>query len=228
MPKARKSGSLLSFHERLSEHYGPLGWWPGETPFEVMVGAVLTQNTAWTNVEKAIANLKAERALSLEAIDQMPHGKLARLLRPSGYFRVKATRLKNLVRAVREKFGSLPRMFKTPTDELRAWLLSVNGVGKETADSILCYAAEHPVFVVDAYTRRVYSRHGFLPPEADYDELQEFSLERLPRDLATYNEFHAQIVNVGKDFCRTRPKCEGCPLEPFLTPAQRRRLSTAQ
>lgn len=216
-----KQTELLRYHRALSRHYGPLGWWPGETPFEVMVGAVLVQNTAWTNVEKAIANLKNARALSLRALHRISHEKLAQLIRPAGYFNVKAKRLKSLVDAVMEEWrGELETMFAAPTDELRHWLLGVHGVGKETADSILCYAAQHPVFVVDAYTRRILSRHGLVDQKISYDHLQELCTAQLPADLAIYNELHAQIVHVGKDYCRTRPRCKGCPLERFLKPGQ--------
>ncbi len=213
----RRPPTVTALQRALHRHYGPLGWWPGETPFEVMVGAVLTQNTAWSNVEKAIANLKAAGKLSPQGIHGLRRGELERLLRPSGYFRVKATRLKNLVKALLGGFGGdLDRLFSLPTADLRAWLLQINGVGKETADSILCYAAAHPVFVVDAYTRRVFHRHGLTPEDAGYDQLQEYALARLPRDIQVYNEFHAGIVQVGKDFCRPSPRCRGCPLEKHL------------
>ncbi|MCB0221784.1 MAG: endonuclease III domain-containing protein [Chrysiogenetes bacterium] len=223
MPSAPKSTPLLRYHRALSKHYGPLGWWPGETPLEVMVGAVLVQNTAWTNVEKAIANLKRERLLSLKKLHQISHDELAALIQPAGYFNLKSKRLKSLVGAVMDDWrGDLSRMFAAPTGELRAWLLGVHGVGKETADSILCYAAGHPVFVVDAYTRRILSRHALVDEEIGYDHLQDFCTGQLPQDLATYNEFHAQIVHVGKDYCRSKPRCEGCPLSPFFqTPPAR-------
>jgi endonuclease-3 related protein len=209
--------TLRAFHRRLLRHYGPLGWWPGDTAFEVIVGAVLTQNTAWANVEKAIANLKQAGVLELRSIQRLRAPRLAGLIRPAGYFNVKARRLQNLVRAITADWGGdLERMFAAPTEELRSWLLAVNGVGKETADSILCYAGEHPVFVVDAYTRRVLSRHGLVPQEIDYDALQEYCLRHLPQDLALFNQLHAEIVYLGKDYCRKRPRCEGCPLEEFL------------
>ena len=215
--RRRPSATPLALQRALYRHYGPLGWWPGETPFEVMAGAILTQNTAWTNVEKAIANLKAAGKLSPQALHALRADDLARLIRPSGYFRVKARRLKNLTGALTRDFGGdLDALFALPTEKLRAWLLQINGVGKETADSILCYAAGHPVFVVDAYTRRVFHRHGLTPEDAGYDELQAYALSRLPRDIGLYNEFHAGIVHVGKDFCRPTPRCAGCPLEKHL------------
>ena len=212
--------TLMRYHRAMSKRYGPLGWWPGESPFEVMVGAVLVQNTAWKNVEKAIANLKRARKLTLRAIHKLPHAELAALIKPAGYFNVKAKRLQSLVAAVVEQWnGNLDKMFAAPTDELRAWLLGVHGVGKETADSILCYAASHPVFVVDAYTRRVLSRHGLVPEDIGYDALQEFCTAQIPRDLKTCNELHAQIVRTGNNYCRrTNPDCENCPLGEFLTP----------
>jgi endonuclease-3 related protein len=209
--------TLRAFHRRLHRHYGPLGWWPGDTDFEVVVGAVLTQNTAWSNVEKAIANLKRAGVLDLRSIQRLRTRRLAALIRPAGYFNVKARRLHNLVRAIAADWDAdLERMFAASTEALRSWLLGVNGVGKETADSILCYAGEHPVFVVDAYTRRILSRHGLVPPEIDYDALQEYCIRHLPRDVALYNQFHAEIVYLGKDYCRKRPHCQGCPLEAFL------------
>jgi endonuclease-3 related protein len=208
---------LRAFHRRLLRHYGPLDWWPGNTTFEVIVGAVLTQNTAWANVEKAIANLKRAGVLDLRSIQRLRAPRLAALIRPAGYFNVKARRLQNLVRAIAADWdGDLERMFATPTEELRSWLLAVNGVGNETADSILCYAGDHPVFVVDAYTRRILSRHGLVPQEIDYDALQEYCLRHLPRDVAIFNQFHAEVVYLGKDYCRKRPRCQGCPLEAFL------------
>jgi endonuclease-3 related protein len=209
--------TLRAFHRRLLRHYGPLGWWPGDSAFEVIVGAVLTQNTAWANVEKAIANLKRAAVLDLRSIQRLRAPRLAALIRPAGYFNVKARRLQNLVGAIASDWdGDLERMFAAPTEELRAWLLRVNGVGKETADSILCYAGGHPVFVVDAYTRRVLSRHGLIPEEIGYDALQDYCVRRLPEDVAVYNQFHAEIVYVAKDYCRRRPLCRGCPLEDFL------------
>lgn len=222
--RSRKTGPLLApYHRRLLAHYGPLGWWPAESPFEVMVGAILTQNTAWRNVELALGNLRGEGLLSVEAIRALPRERLAALIRPAGYYNVKAKRLGNFVEALAGEFGGdLEAFFATPTDELRRRLLSINGIGKETADSILCYAADREVFVVDAYTRRILSRHGLTPAEIGYDELQRFCEAHLPRSLEVYNEFHAEIVHVGKDHCRPTPRCEGCPLEGLL-PAKPRR-----
>jgi len=198
----------------LSGHYGPSGWWPGETPLEVMVGAVLTQNTAWTNVEKAIANLKAASLLDMDALHKTPLDTRAGHLRPSGYYNVKARRLRNLVDMIAASFdGSLDRLFALDADDLRATLLAVNGVGKETADSICCYAAGKLVFVVDAYTRRILSRHGIISGDAGYDDIQDLFENALSPDLDVYRDLHAHLVFIGKDYCRSRtPRCGECPL----------------
>jgi endonuclease-3 related protein len=208
-----KTQELLKVYELLLAHFGPLHWWPGETPFEVMVGAILTQNTAWTNVEKAIACLKSENLLSPEAVLKADMRKLKRLIRSSGYYNQKAIKLKAFVKFyMRDYGGSEKRMAAQDTEALREALLGVKGIGPETADSILLYALDKPVFVVDAYTRRAFHRLGFLPPDADYHAAQEFFTSHLPADLALYNDFHAQIVYLGKDFCRTKPRCAQCPL----------------
>lgn len=198
----------------LSGHYGPSGWWPGETPFEVVVGAVLTQNTAWTNVEKAIANLKAASLMEVAAIYAAQPDLLAALLRPSGFYNLKARRLRNLVDMVVGSFGgSLDRLFALEARELRHMLLQVNGVGKETADSICCYAAGKTVFVVDAYTRRILSRHGVIDGDARYDDVQAFFEASLRPDIDVYKDLHAHLVFIGKDYCRARnPRCGECPL----------------
>jgi endonuclease-3 related protein len=194
--------------------YGPQHWWPGETPFEVMVGAVLTQNTNWTNVEKAIANLKKRDLLNPEAIHAMATEDLAEVIRPAGYYRVKAARLKNLMRWMFENFdGDIERMFATRLGELREMLLGVNGIGRETADSILLYAGGKLSFVVDTYTYRVTRRHRLIESEADYERIRETFMESLDEDVQLYNEFHALLVKVGKQHCRPRALCEGCPLE---------------
>lgn len=178
-----------------------------------MVGAVLTQNTNWGNVERAIHNLKQKKVLSLRALHQMPASTLAGLIRPAGYFNVKASRLKNLVAFIVDEYqGSLKKMSGQQGVILRQQLLGVNGIGPETADSILLYALEKPVFVIDAYTRRILSRHGLIDPRADYHALQEVFMNNLKSDLAFFNEYHALIVRLGKDFCRPRPRCASCPL----------------
>lgn len=194
--------------------FGPLHWWPADTPFEVMVGAILTQNTAWANVEKAIEALKSEGMMTARAILSADVRKLKRLIRPSGYYNQKAERLKGFVRFLLAPpyEGQIERMLEQDTQELRQTLLSLKGIGPETADSILLYALGKPVFVVDAYTRRAFSRLGFIAPDADYYETQEFFTSHLPVDVGLYNDFHAQIVWLGKDYCRTRPLCRDCPL----------------
>lgn len=197
---------LSEYYRLLRRHFGPQHWWPGKTPFEVCVGAILTQNTAWSNVEKAIANLKRAGALSPRVLYRLHEREIARLVRPSGYFNVKARRLKAFVAFLaEERRGKLQGVTR---DEL----LSVSGIGPETADSILLYACDQPVFVVDAYTRRVLVRHGIIPPSATYEEIQ-----RLFREPSLFNDFHAQFVAVGKTFCRPRVAwCAKCPLRVVL------------
>lgn len=204
---------LLQLYHRLHRHYGDLSWWPGDTPLEVSVGAILTQNTAWTNVEKAIKRLKEARSLSVAALGRMTHGRLALLIKSAGYFNVKARRLKNFISFLQGRHaGSLNKMFRQPTPRLREQLLAVNGVGPETADSILLYAGEKPVFVIDAYTKRILSRHGVMAYEKGYDDFQQLFMKHLPRSASFYNQYHALFVNIGKDFCRKRPLCASCPL----------------
>lgn len=209
---------LAQFYDTLFGGLGPQHWWPGRTRFEIIVGAILTQSTAWVNVEKAIANLRRERLLTPLALERVSLAKLARLVRPSGYFRQKARKLKAFVQFLRREYGgSLARMFATPTAELRETLLSVHGIGPETADSILLYAGEHPVFVVDAYTKRVLTRHGLVGERAGYDEMRALFEANLPRDTRLFNEYHALLVHAGKTWCRPRdPRCDSCPLGKFL------------
>lgn len=208
--------TLQAFFDAMLARFGPQEWWPGESPFEVMVGAVLTQNTNWSNVEKAIARLKSAGALTPRAIDAMDSAELAELIRPAGYFNVKARRLKNLVAWMVADFGgSIARMRKVDPGEMRRRLLEVKGVGRETADSILLYALDHARFVVDAYTFRVAARHGLVAPPADYDELQSLFEDHLPHDADLFNEYHALLVAVGKTHCRPTARCDDCPLAPF-------------
>ena len=213
--KMRKQ--LLAMYDALFSAYGPQQWWPGDTPFEVMVGAVLTQNTAWLNVEKAIANLKRAGCLTAGRMHQLPRRKLASLIRPSGYYRVKALRLAHLVAFLAERYrGSVARMARTAPDALRRELIALHGIGPETADSILLYAVGQPVFVVDAYTRRIFGRHGLIAPKDGYHDVQRLFMENLPSDPVLFNEYHALIVRLGKERCRkTDPRCSGCPLEQF-------------
>jgi endonuclease III related protein len=208
---------LKKIYQRLLKAYGPQHWWPGETPFEVIVGAMLVQNTNWKNVEKAIANLRDADLVDPHSLVQLPVEELEELLRPAGYFRVKARRLSNLMQWLVDRYdGSLEAMFQTPLAQLRDELLGVNGVGPETADSILLYAGNLPTFVVDTYTYRVMTRHGWIGFEAEYDDLKEFFESSLPDDVRMFNEFHALLVRVGKEHCGTSPKCTGCPLAEFL------------
>ncbi len=199
----------------LRDRYGPSGWWPGETPLEIAVGAVLTQNTAWTNVEKAIALLKEHSMLDVRRIHSARPETLASLIRPSGYYNLKSARLKNLMQVIMELCaGDVEAFFSRGLHDLRSVLLAVNGIGKETADSICCYAADKITFVVDAYTRRILSRHGMAEEQADYETVRQLFEASLPRDLTVYKDLHAYLVFVGKDFCRkSGPRCESCPLK---------------
>lgn len=221
--EAMRQGTVLpSYFEALTKALGPMNWWPARSPFEVIVGAILTQNTAWQNVEKAIANLRRERLLTPRAIALVSPQRLARLVRPSGYFRQKARKLKAFVRFLRNEYGgSLPRMFETPTLDLRERLLGVYGIGRETADSILLYAGGYSIFVVDAYTHRILGRHGLAPGKPnnkpEYEAVRAMFETNLPPDARLYNEFHALLVNVGKNWCRSRePRCSECPLSSYL------------
>ncbi len=210
------NNKLLDIYRILFDHYGPREWWPAETPFEVVVGAILTQNTAWRNVEKAIANLKQLGPLTPEALFRLPEETLAEAIRPSGYYRRKGKRLRNFLGMLSDRFECrLDALFDLPTETLREELLALSGIGPETADSILLYAAGRPVFVIDTYTIRILSRHELLPEETSYAEAQQWVTDHLPEDVQLFNEFHALLVNVGKDFCSPRPKCSGCPLEGF-------------
>lgn len=214
------SGELLRYYETMSGALGPMHWWPAQTPFEVIVGAILTQSTAWANVERAIANLYAAKLLAPAAMGRVSFSRLAALVRPSGYFRQKTKKLKAFVRFLETNFGgSLKRMFQTPTAELREKLLAVHGIGPETADSILLYAGSHPVFVVDAYTHRIFGRHELVDGKPDYERVRTFVEASIPRDPVLFNEFHALIVNTGKNWCRkTAPRCYACPLRELLPP----------
>jgi endonuclease-3 related protein len=210
-----KKKALLEIYNKLYSFYGPQHWWPGDSPFEVAVGAILTQNTNWTNVEKAISNLRTARLLNARALHRLPAAELALLIRPSGYFNIKAGRLKAFLAFILTEYGgSMKKMEKSDTASLRLELLDVPGIGPETADSILLYALDKPVFVIDAYTRRVMSRHGILDHGASYDEYQRMFHELLGKDLRLFNEYHALLVMVGKDYCKPKPRCKKCPLTP--------------
>ena len=208
------SEKLALMYKKLYACFGPQYWWPGETPFEVAVGAILTQNTNWSNVEKAIANLKSDKVLSPKALHDMPPDRLASLIRPAGYFNIKAKRLKNFIGLlINEYHGSMSRMAKEDLGAIRTKLMSVNGIGPETADSIILYALEKPVFVIDAYTKRVLSRHNILDHDESYDAFQALFHLKLKKDISLFNEYHALFVRLAKENCRTKPLCTGCPLE---------------
>jgi len=204
----------MAVYRRLSAAHGPQRWWPGDSAFEIMVGAVLTQNTAWTQVEKAIGNLKAANALSAEAIVSAPHRRLAGWLRPSGYFNIKARRLRAFCEWLLGN-GGVRRLGRLPTDRLRDSLLRVHGIGPETADDILLYAFGRPVFVIDAYTRRIFSRLGLIAGDEKYETLRLAFESRLERDARLYNEYHALIVRHAKEYCRPHPHCTQCVISDF-------------
>ena len=205
---------LTKIYDMLFKRFGPRRWWPAENEFEVIIGAILTQNTAWKNVEKAISNLKAESLLTPGGLKKIKTSRLAVLIKPAGYYNIKAKRIKSFVNFLFKEFnGSLARMLRTDTKKLRAELLGVNGIGPETADSILLYAAGRPVFVVDNYTKRIFSRHSLLSPLASYEETQRLFTDNLPAQRKLFNEYHALIVELGKEFCRSKPRCSECPLK---------------
>ena len=211
------SDKLNEIYQLLLKAYGPQHWWPADSALEVMVGAVLTQNTNWQGVEKAIANLNKHGLLSLDKIHHRSIEELAEFIKPAGYFNLKARRLKNLIGMVAEAYGGdLNAMGQMKTAQLRQELLSVNGVGPETADSILLYAFHRPIFVVDTYTYRVTSRHGLIEEEINYQALQDLFMHHLPLDVEMFNEYHALLVRVGKLHCKRNPRCQDCPLEPLL------------
>ncbi len=214
----RANSSLLRIYKKLYNFFGPQHWWPAETPFEVMVGAILTQNTNWSNVERAIANLKANNMLDPHRIYRCTHKRLAELIRPAGYFNIKAQRLKSFVEYFVKRYSAnIDSMGKVPTRLLIEELLEVRGIGPETADSILLYALQRPVFVVDAYTKRVLARHKIIEDgKATYDEVQRIFHDNLPEDVQLFNEYHALFVRLGKEYCKPKPLCEGCPLSGML------------
>jgi endonuclease-3 related protein len=219
MRRVRPRGvpSLMTIYRRLLRVFGPQHWWPASHPFEVMVGAILTQATAWHNVERAIDRLRRGGALSAERVAAMPTDRLRTMVRPAGYFRQKTARLRAFSQWAMARFQGRPgRMFRVEPQQLRAELLSLSGIGPETADSILLYAGQQPVFVIDAYTRRIFARHHLIGGREAYDALQQFVMAQLPRDAQLFNEFHALIVTLGKRHCHRRaPECAQCPLEVF-------------
>lgn len=207
---------ISDLYNILLRHYGPQGWWPGDTPLEVAVGAILTQNTNWQNVALAIKRLKEAGLLTARALQDLPEAELAEYIRPAGYYNIKARRLKNFLDFLFGSYrGDMAAMAAAPLELLRPELLMVKGIGPETADSILLYGLEKPTFVVDAYTFRILSRHGLASDPCSYEELQAFFMEVLPQDTALYQEYHALLVQTGKACCRPRPRCPTCPLAGF-------------
>jgi endonuclease III related protein len=238
----KQVAQLRRAYELMRAHFGHQRWWPGETPFEVCIGAILTQNTAWSNVERAIANLKTARVLEPKKLFALPESKLAELIRPAGYFNVKARRLRSFLRVLVEDFdGDLEHLFAGEIPVVRERLLAINGVGPETADSMLLYAGGHHSFVIDAYAKRIFQRHDWSPKathlrfatarqavqspksSANYDDLKTLCESALNQKagaarLDFWQDYHAQLVMVGKHFCRTRaPRCDECPLKPLLS-----------
>ena len=209
-----KDKKLNRIYKKLYNYFGKQHWWPAKTKLEVIIGAMLTQNTAWPNVEKAIANLKRKRLLSFQKLSKIETNELANLIKPAGYFNVKARRLRSILDFIRDDFrGNLRNMQKINTQELRNQLLNVNGIGPETADSILLYAFDKPIFVIDAYTKRILSRLRMSSLNSSYDEIQELFMRDLALDTHLFNEYHALIVKLGKDYCKkNNPKCNECPI----------------
>lgn len=207
---------LRWIYKRLIRTFGKRHWWPAETPFEVVIGAILTQGTAWSNVEKAIRALREKKYLDAQRLYHLDEKILAKTIRSSGFFNVKAKRLKNFLVYLFDRCGGdLKRMFQIPTSTLRRELLAIVGLGKETVDSILLYAGEKKTFVVDAYTRRIFSRHGLLDENEEYDKIRSYFMDSLPHRSALFNEYHALLVEVGKRYCHKTPLCRECPLDPL-------------
>ena len=215
MPQGSQKEKIFSIYQKLFAFFGPQQWWPAKTPFEVVVGAILTQNTNWANVEKAIVRLKQYKVLAPKKIYCLSTSRLARFIRSAGYYNIKAKRLKAFLRFLFDSYGgSLKKMARVPGDKLRSQLLSVNGIGPETADSILLYALQKPLFVIDAYTKRIMARHGFMIEDTSYEEAQNLFMQNLKKDVKLFNEYHALFVRLGKEFClKRKPLCEHCPLK---------------
>jgi len=209
---ARRLGLV---YQKLYSFFGSQHWWPADTPFEVMIGAILTQNTNWLNVEKAISNLKKHKLLQPHRLYKLSHKRLTELIRPAGYYNIKAKRLKSFLKFFIEHYdGNVKTMSCIPISSLRQQLLSVNGIGPETADSILLYALNRPVFVVDAYTKRILLRHRFTGEDASYDKTQNLFMKNLKSGVKLFNEYHALLVKLGKEFClKNKPRCDICPLK---------------
>ena len=208
------SKQLTEIYHLLFDRFGPQHWWPGQTQFEIITGAILTQNTSWPNVEKAITNLKSAHLLTPEKLYHLDTARLAELIRPAGYFNIKAKRLKSFLNWLFCNYnGRLENLQNLNTNHFRDQLINIKGIGPETADSILLYAFNRVAFVVDAYTARIVTRHGLIEPAADYEQLRELFQSNLPPAPQLFNEYHALLVKLGKDFCKTKAKCTGCPLE---------------
>ena len=214
MSDTSNSRRIRNFYSLLHDRYGPQNWWPAETRFECATGAILTQNTSWRNVEKAIAALRENSMLSAEKLRSVSHERLAVLIRPCGYYNLKAKRLKNFIDFLFSRYeGKIENMLDEETDKLREKLLSVNGIGEETADSILLYSLGKPVFVIDNYSRRILRRHRMIPKRASYAKIQELFAQSLPSDAGVFGEYHALIVKTGKLHCGKTARCDGCPLK---------------
>ncbi len=213
----KKRDQLIRIYNILYSFYGPQKWWPGDSPFEIAIGAILTQNTNWGNVEKAINNLKREGVMSVEGLNRLSDEKIASLIKPAGYFNIKTKRIRAFLDFLIDKYnGKIEEMKKEDTISLRNKLLNIYGIGAETADSILLYALEKPVFVIDAYTKRVLTRHSIMKPNSTYSDYQMIFHKELDEDLQMFNEFHALFVRVGKDYCKVKPLCKNCPLADLL------------
>ncbi|MBM4272876.1 MAG: endonuclease III domain-containing protein [Deltaproteobacteria bacterium] len=207
---------LEDLYEKLWQAFGPQGWWPGDTPFEVAVGAILTQNTNWTNVARVLDGLKEEGLMDSGRLREMPVAELARLLKPAGYYNIKAQRLRHFLDFLADTAGgSMEALARQELEHLRPALLRVKGIGPETADSILLYALNKPTFVVDAYTHRILSRHYLAPENCTYEELRRLFMDSLPPEVPLYQEYHALLVRLGKEFCRPRPLCLTCPVKDW-------------
>jgi endonuclease-3 related protein len=208
--------ALLNIYHQLIARYGPQYWWPAPEPFEIIVGAILTQSATWGNVEKAIANLKSAGALSPSALRQLPLAELARIIHPCGYYNAKALKLNSFAHWLGAHYNdNLGKLFANDIDRLRQQLLSVHGIGQETADSIILYAANKPTFVIDAYTRRIINRIGLAPLANSYNAYQTLFIDNLPTDTRLFNEYHALLVRLAKEVCRSRPSCPQCCLNDF-------------
>ena len=218
---------LTEIYRLLFARYGPQHWWPGDTPFEVIVGAILTQSAAWGNVEKAISNLKQARAMTPLSLRELPLDKLAKLIYPSGYYNAKALKLKSFVEHLEKaREDSLEMLFSLDTQRLRSELLNIHGIGPETADSIILYAAHKPIFVIDAYTRRIIARLGLSPSQDNYSAFQALFMDNLPADEVLFNEYHALLVRHGKEVCKKSPLCSDCCLQqlcPYAVTSRRGR-----